>query len=177
MIKEYLKTKDIKSKYILRDILEDLEKVEDKKEHHPEKNVLHHSLQCAKLALTYKGVALWQAALLHDIGKVIHRLEHAKYGADILRYLRDNNKHIRANLRETCIPLVENHSKMIAFYDMTFGTRKKFMENFYFGDLCKLYNCDRGGRKPNAQTESLEVMYDKIVLFADKTLMQTYETT
>lgn len=156
----------------LKQILSSLDDVKDPPEYHPERSVLHHSLQAAEIALKSfpNNLALIQAALLHDIGKSVNSLGHEKIGADILRELRSNewsegrcrNK-LYNNLTGISVYLVENHMRMMNWENMRFSKRNALIDSPFFKDLCYLYNIDKAARKPNAKTRSLDELYKIII--------------
>ncbi|GAG63244.1 unnamed protein product [marine sediment metagenome] len=69
----------------LFEILENCKSVEQSEKWHPEGDVYIHSLQVFKLACRESDdVDLLLAALFHDVGKAVDRLEHTKESLDLI---------------------------------------------------------------------------------------------
>src|SRR5205823_5411556 len=71
---------------VFRRLLLPLEEVRQSPVHHPEGDVLYHSLQVFELAREHRAydVEFMQAALLHDVGKGIDPSDHVTAGLEVL---------------------------------------------------------------------------------------------
>jgi hypothetical protein len=117
-----------------------LERVNENPKHHPECDVLYHSLQVFDLArqeLPYDEEFLL-AALLHDVGKAIDRKDHIAAGLEAL---------------DECITprtawLIEHHMEGHALANGTLGvrSRRRLEASEDFDELKLLAKCDREGR-------------------------------
>lgn len=134
--------------YLLR-ILEHTVFVKDTNEHHPENNVLEHSVQCFNIACKETNdVDLRLAALFHDIGKFTEHKDHAEPGYQI----------IKNHVSEKTAWLVLNHMR-IKYYlsgDMVKSGKIKDLESHpWFVDLIRLHRWDVMGRK------AVKTIFDK----------------
>ena len=118
--------------------------------HHPEGDVLTHSLQVMDWAFKETiNTDLILAALFHDIGKAVDTKGHDKVGADLLR------EHLSAK----SVWLIEQHMRFwyLILGDMRKRSKvKELLEHPWLSDLCALARWDKLGRNPNRK-----VYYDK----------------
>ncbi|KKK59962.1 hypothetical protein LCGC14_3029120, partial [marine sediment metagenome] len=94
-----------------------LERVKESPQYHPEGDVLYHSLQVFELAraeLPYDEEFLL-AALLHDVGKGIDRMDHTAAGLESLDGF----------ITPRTVWLIEHHMEAQALYDGTLGVRAR----------------------------------------------------
>lgn len=126
----------------------------DRIDHHPEANVLEHSLQTYLLAKKESyDKELWIAALFHDIGKQIDTLSHHKYSLDILESFGYYN--------EKVFWLIDNHIRIISWLNRDMKRFKKsqdLLHHKWFLDLVHLRRLDYGGRNPNVSIRFTEEM-------------------
>lgn len=129
----------------LIDRIHTLRYITDRKDHHPEENVLIHSLQALNIAKKEsKDIDLQAAALLHDIGKNIETLSHEKHSIDILKSF--------GYMNEKVLWLIENHIRILWFLDGSMQRHSKVQEllnHKWFVDLIHLRRIDYAARKPN----------------------------
>jgi hypothetical protein len=127
-----------------------LEKVKESPKHHPEGDVLYHSLQVFELArqeLPYDEEFLL-AALLHDVGKAIDRKDHTCAGLEALA--------------DTITPrtawLIEHHMEAQGLLDGTIGvrSRRRLEAAESFDELVLLARCDRAGRQRGVAVGDVE---------------------
>ena len=119
-----------------------LDRVRQDRVHHPEGDVLYHSLQVFELA---REQFPWDeefllAALLHDVGKGIDPLDHITAGLSVLQgYISDRTRW-----------LIENHGLAQRVHQGTAGVRAKRRLSHSEDNeaLDALANCDRQGRLP-----------------------------
>jgi hypothetical protein len=133
-----------------------LEEVRESHPAHPEADVLYHSLQVFDLArqtLPYDEEFLL-AALLHDVGKAIDRLDHVTAGLEAL----DGFVSTRSAW------LIEHHMLTHAIHDRTIGARalRRLQRNESFDELLLLGECDRGGRQVGVVVPDLEEALDSV---------------
>ncbi|MFA7507184.1 MAG: HD domain-containing protein [Bacilli bacterium] len=133
----------MKNLEVLLDMLEKCESVEQNLNHHPEGNVLNHSLQVFKHAIRESNdFELVLAALLHDVGKQVSNYGHDEIGSEM----------IKEYVSEKVYWLVKEHMRFWYFID---GEMKKFkkvqnlVNSEYFKDLVLLARWDKMGRNPN----------------------------
>jgi predicted nucleotidyltransferase len=117
-----------------------LENVKESPRHHPEGDVLYHSLQVFDLAraeLPYDEEFLL-AALLHDVGKAIDRHDHVAAGLDALA------GHITARVAW----FIEHHMEGQELLDGALGVRarRRLEDSDDYEELKLLAHCDRNGR-------------------------------
>jgi hypothetical protein len=117
-----------------------LEQVPQPPEHHPEGDVLYHSLQVFELArqeLPYDEEVLL-AALLHDVGKAIDRRDHIAAGLEALD----------GTITPRTAWLIEHHLDAMALAEGTLGVRhrRRLAADENFNELMLLADCDRRGR-------------------------------
>jgi hypothetical protein len=143
-------------------LLEPLEQVMQSPEHHPEGDVLYHSLQVFELArqkLPYDEEFLL-AALLHDVGKAIDRRDHVAAGL--------------AALADAISPrtawLIEHHVDALALREGTLGVRlrRRLEAAEDFDELVLLADCDRRGRLVGLKTPDVREALDYIRHLAEE---------
>jgi len=131
----------------------------DRVDHHPEGNVLEHSLQAFWIAHKESSDReLHAAALRHDIGKQICILEHDKLSLDILESFGYYN--------EKVLWLIKNHIRVIWFIDGTMKKKKKLqelLENKWFKDLVHLRRIDNSARKANKKSKLDKAMINNLL--------------
>jgi len=119
-------------------------------EYHPEKDVFSHLVQTMRWAFRESDdVDLILAAMLHDVGKQVNPLGHAKIAVEILE----------GQVTLKTLWLIENHMKI---WHYVLGDMKKLQKCKGFGnhpwlpELVQLARWDKLGRNPCAKT-----IYDK----------------
>lgn len=129
---------------LFRLLLLPLEKVQQSPVHHPEGDVLYHSLQVFELAKDTRpyDVEFMLAALLHDVGKGLDPHDHVAAGLSVLEGL----------ITERTRFLIENHMHALAYKNGTLGARlRKHLEaSEDFDDLMALRELDSAGRVSGA---------------------------
>src|SRR5580704_2863970 len=135
---------------VYRHLLLPLAKIEQDHKHHPEGDVLYHSLQVFALAsdqLPYDE-EFRLAALLHDVGKGIDPYDHIAAG---LQALGDS-------ISERTAWLIENHSLARGFLDGRLGirARRRLQQSESYDELILLAKCDLAGRVPGAKVRELD---------------------
>lgn len=137
-------------------LLAPLENVQQSPRYHPEGDALFHSLQVFELAretMPYDEEFLL-AALLHDVGKAIDPADHVIAGLEALDGF----------VSDRTVWLIRHHMEAHAIADRTIGARRRrrLAAHPWFDDLMALGQCDREGRVPGAQVESIEQALDYI---------------
>jgi len=126
---------------MLRLLLAPLEAVKQNPTHHPEGDVLYHSLQVFEQARHARDwdVELCAAALLHDVGKALDPADHVGAGVAALEGL----------VSERTVTLVAHHMEANAYRDGTLGARarRRLEAMADFEDLLLLSECDKAGRR------------------------------
>jgi hypothetical protein len=135
---------------VYRALLIPLEHVRESRRHHPESDVLYHSLQVYQLAsdeLPYDEEFLL-AALLHDVGKGIDPHDHVKAALEVLD----------ESITERTAWFIEHHMQAHALHDGSLGARalRRLHDSDDFELLVLLGECDRKGRVPGAQVPDLD---------------------
>ena len=139
-----------------------LENVKQSPKYHPEGDALYHSLQVYDLAcdeLPYDEEFLL-AALLHDVGTGVDRMDHVNSGLQSLEgFITPRTEW-----------LIGNHMLAHQIHDGTIGARKhrRLRENESYHELTLLGECDRGGRQRGVQTTDLEDALDYIREISDQ---------
>ena len=146
---------------VFQSLLVPLENVKQNPRYHPEGDALFHSLQVYSLAknvMPYDEEFLL-AAILHDVGKAIDPLDHVAAGLEAL------NGFITPRTQW----LIAHHMEAHKIEDHTIGVRRhrRLAAHPYFDDLRTLGDCDRAGRVPGADVESLEEALDYIEQIED----------
>lgn len=139
---------------LFRMLLLPLEDVKQSARHHPEGDVLYHSLQVFEQARDRRpyDVEFLLAALLHDVGKGIDRSDHVTAGVQALEGL------ITPRTRF----LIENHMVVIDYRAGTLGARhrRRLEESADLEDLLLLRECDDAGRTPGAMVGTVDEALD-----------------
>jgi len=130
-------------------LLVPLEKVKEDPKHHPEGDVLYHSLQVFDLArneLPYDEEFLL-AALLHDVGKGIDRQDHIAAGLDALA------DHVTPRVAW----FIRHHRDAQDLLDGTLGARARHRleASDDYEELKLLAQCDRRGRQRGVEAPDL----------------------
>lgn len=142
----------------LKQLLFDLEDVEQSQKYHPEGNALFHSLQVFELALQCSNEPrLWAAALFHDVGKSVDSHQHCKIGKQMLSGV----------LGEDIVWLVEHHLDLMTSPKKT---HQKYSNHLKLNDLEILRKCDVKGRDPFAKPMSVNSAVNLLVLHGNKIL-------
>jgi hypothetical protein len=135
---------------LFRLLLLPLEKVRGSANHHPEGDVLYHSLQVFELAREHRpyDVDFMLAALLHDIGKGLDPANHVEAGLEALDGLISDRTRF----------LIEHHMNAHLYRKGTLGARiRRHLEaSEDFEDLLLLEECDEGGRVPGVVVCSVD---------------------
>ena len=127
-----------------------LERVKESREHHPEGDVLYHSLQVFELArqeLPYDEEFLL-AALLHDVGKAIDRRDHIAAALEALGGF----------ITPRTAWLIEHHMEGHALKEGTLGTRsrRRLMASEDFDEIELLAECDDNGRSTGVDVPDVQ---------------------
>jgi predicted nucleotidyltransferase len=129
---------------LFRLLLLPLEKARQSPVHHPEGDVLYHSLQVYELAREQRpyDVEFLLAALLHDVGKGIDQADHVSAGLSVLEGLITDRTRF----------LIEHHMHALDYKKGALGARlRKHLEaSEDFEDLMLLRDLDSAGRVPGA---------------------------
>ncbi len=129
---------------IFRMLLLPLENVQGRPPHHPEGDVLYHSLQVFEQARERRPYdeEFLLAALLHDVGKGIDRADHVNAGLDALDGL----------ITERTQFFIQHHMDAHAYRTGKLGHRARLALSASedFEDLMLLRECDDAGRVPGA---------------------------
>ena len=133
-----------------------LKLVKQHRKHHPEGDVLYHSLQVFDLAcdqIPYDEEFLL-AALLHDVGKGIDLQDHVNAALEALGDF----------ITERTAWLIKHHMQAHALHDGTLGARarRRLRQSESFDELILLGECDREGRIPGAQVPDLDEALDYV---------------
>jgi HD superfamily phosphodiesterase len=122
--------------------------------HHPEGDVLYHSLQVFELAREHRPYdeELLLAALLHDVGKGIDPADHVRAGLSALEGLITARTHF----------FIEHH---MAAHDYRSGklgarARRELESSPDFDDLMLLRQLDDAGRVPGAVVGTVDEALD-----------------
>lgn len=143
---------------LYRMLLDPLAAIIPGRTHHPEGDLLYHSLQVFTLArdqLPYDEEFLL-AALLHDTGKAIDPYDHEQAAVDVLGDA----------ITERTAWLITHHTDGLHLLDGSLGVRarRRLEQSPDFEDLLRLAECDRDGRRLGMQTgdadDALEVLAD-----------------
>ena len=142
----------------LKKIVYSLKSQQQGKTHHPEGNVLKHTIYVTRRALKTGDVDLALAAIFHDIGKGSTAGVHPKTG-NITHYghekvssemVKKYSKWIEAmgGSPEDVHYIVTNHMRMKVFDDMRPAKREKYQSHRLHGKLKHFATkIDKGGRK------------------------------
>ena len=139
---------------IYRMLLLPLEKVKGSARHHPEGDVLYHSLQVFELAREQRPYdeEFLLAALLHDIGKGLDRTNHVEAGLAALDGLLTDRTRF----------FIEHHMDAHAYRSGELGHRAKreLEASPDFEDLMLLRQLDDAGRVPGATVGTVDEALD-----------------
>jgi hypothetical protein len=139
---------------VFRRLLLPLENVSGSPVHHPEGDVLYHSLQVFEQARNCRPYdeEFLLAALLHDVGKGLDRSNHVDAGLDALDGL----------LTERTCFLIANHMHAHAYRSgrLPGKMRRELEASPDFEDLLLLQECDAGGREPGAPVCTVDEALD-----------------
>lgn len=139
---------------VFRVLLLPLEKVTGPARHHPEGDVLFHSLQVFELAREARpwDVELLLAALLHDVGKGLDSANHVEAGLEALEGL------ITPRTRF----LIAHHMDAHLYRSGQLGARvrRQLESSPDFEDLLLLEECDANGRQPGFPVGTVDEALD-----------------
>lgn len=139
---------------VFRRLLLPLENVGQSAKHHPEGDVLYHSLQVFELARECRPYdeEFLTAALLHDVGKGIDSSDHVEAGLSILDEL----------ITERTRFLIEHHMDALEYKSGELGWRmRRVLEaSEHFEDLMLLRDLDTRGRVPGAIVGTVDEALD-----------------
>jgi len=129
------------------ELLENCRGVEQRKDYHPEGDVLNHSLQCFHIAVKEStDIDLVLAALLHDIGKAVEKYGHDDVSTILLEGL----------VSVKTLWLISQHMRVCAFIEgdmKRLGKIRELIDHPWLPDLIHLVRIDKMGRNPNRKTE------------------------
>jgi hypothetical protein len=135
---------------VFRQLLLPLENVRQAPKHHPEGDVLYHSLQVFELARDERPYdeEFLLAALLHDVGKGLDPADHVGAGLAVLDGL----------ITERTQFLIEHHMHALDYKTGTLGgrMRRELEASEHFEDLMLLRACDSRGRVPGAAVGTVD---------------------
>lgn len=124
-------------------ILEKCRNIKQMEKHHPEGDVLNHSLQVFSHSLRETDdLDLILAALLHDIGKSIESKGHEKHGINLLQHVTSTKT----------LWLIEHHMRIwyLILGDMKRLSKVLYLTNHpWLSELILLARWDKMGRNPN----------------------------
>lgn len=134
-----------------------LEGVSSDSTHHPEENILTHSLQAFKLARRESDdKELWIAALFHDIGKIVEPKGHEKESVNLLK----DHGYYNAKV----FSIIDNHMRMRLYLDGSmrkWGKIQTLVNNPWFKETTMLRRYDHMGRVPDKKVYDIaEVALD-----------------
>jgi hypothetical protein len=139
---------------VFRMLLAPLENVQDSPVHHPEGDVLYHSLQVFEQARDRRPYdeEFLLAALLHDVGKGLDRGNHVEAGLQALYGL----------ITERTRFLIEHHMHAHDYRQgkLSARLRRELEASPDFEDLMLLQECDVAGRVPGEIVGTLDEALD-----------------
>ncbi len=139
---------------LFRLLLLPLEKVNGPAKHHPEGDVLYHSLQVFELARDHRpyDVEFLQAALLHDVGKGLDPTNHVEAGLEALDGL----------ITERTRFFIAHHMDAHLYRQGKLGARlrRQLESSPDFEDLLLLEECDSAGRVSGAVVGTVDEALD-----------------
>jgi hypothetical protein len=139
---------------IFRMLLLPLEEVKQRGRHHPEGDVLYHSLQVFEQARERRpyDVEFLLAALLHYVGKGLDPGDHVAAAVEALDGL----------ITERTQFLIENHMLAMEYKQGTLGARerRRLTASPDWEDLLLLRECDDAGRVPGAIVGTVDEALD-----------------
>ena len=131
-------------------LLEQTRGIEQNRVHHPEGDVLTHSLQVLDMAFKESiDTDLIIAAMMHDVGKIGNSKGHEKIAVELLD----------CHCSGKTLWLIKNHMRFWYFVLGEMRKRGKILELFenpWIADLMLLARWDKIGRNPNRK-----VIFDK----------------
>jgi hypothetical protein len=141
---------------LYRLLLQPLERVKQSSKHHPEGDVLYHSLQVFELAREQRPYdeEFLLAALLHDVGKAIDPSDHVAAGLEALEgAITDRTRF-----------LIAHHMDALAYRQgtLSYKVRKRLEASADFDDLMLLRDLDTRGREPGALVGTIAEALDYI---------------
>lgn len=162
-------------------ILTDLEKIKQSPIHHPEGNVLNHTLlvvDSAALVREFsiaKEILMW-SALLHDIGKVratrikkgrIVAYNHDTYGKEETEKILNSTHFFNEDTKKNIINFVSFHMHSLYISKkLPFGNLSKLMDTVNLNEIILLFFSDRLGRGDFSKEAILNV-FSEIDLILD----------
>ncbi|WP_297633598.1 HDIG domain-containing metalloprotein [uncultured Clostridium sp.] len=168
-------------------ILTKLEKIEQSPVHHPEGNVLNHTLLVVDSAALVresaidKEVLMW-SALLHDIGKIratrlkngrIVAYNHDTYGKEEAEKILNSTKFFNETTKQNIIHFVSFHMHSLYISKrLPFGNLSKLMDTVDLNQIILLFFSDRLGRGDFSKEAILDV-FSEIDLILD-TISEKY---
>jgi hypothetical protein len=139
---------------VFRMLLLPLEDVKGSPVHHPEGDVLYHSLQVFELAREHRPYdeEFLLAALLHDVGKGLDRSDHVAAGLAALYGL----------ITERTAFFIEHHMHALEYRAGKLGARlrRELQASPDFDDLMLLRRLDDEGRVPGAAVGTVDEALD-----------------
>lgn len=127
-----------------------LEQVKQDARHHPEGDVLYHSLQVFERARDVRPYdeEFLLAALLHDVGKAIDPRDPDRSAIEALR----------GTITDRTSWLIEHHREARAYRDKTLSpkVRRLLEESGWIDDLILLLELDEAGREPGEPVGTID---------------------
>lgn len=170
---KYIKLVLHKLKDTKLNIIRELEKIEQNPVHHPEGNVLNHTLLVIDAAAIVrkfannKKVFMW-SALLHDIGKInttklrkgkIVAYEHDIIGAKTVKNILDKFDFLDKSFKEKVESMVKYHMhNLYISKNLPFGNVKELILNVDMHDMILLFFSDKLGRGEVSKKEIKKVI-------------------
>lgn len=141
---------------VYRALLLPLSRVKQNQKHHPEGDVLYHSLQVFELMRDERPYdeELLLAALLHDVGKGLDPKDHVASTLEALDGF----------ITERTEWFIRHHMEAHRFRDNTIGARarRRFTQHEDFEDLMLLEECDHAGRQCGVEVSDLDEALDYV---------------
>ena len=137
----------------------DLKQQDQRRDKHPEGNVLKHTIIVTRRALKTGDVDLALAAIFHDIGKGstagvhpkkghIPHFGHEKVSAEMVKKHSKWIESVMGGNPEDVLYIVTNHMRMKVLGDMRPAKREKYQSHRLHGKLKQFSDkIDKGGRK------------------------------
>jgi HD domain len=137
---------------LFRLLLQPMEEVKQSPKHHPEGDVLYHSLQVFELAREHRPYdeEFLLAALLHDVGKGLDPGDHVAAGLQALEGL----------ITERTAFLIAHHMDALRFKQLPPAERQALRASPDFDDLMLLRELDSQGRVPGTVVCTLDEALD-----------------